>query len=1099
MKGLKAWVGLLLATCAFCATTASATAAPVSSPAWAVQSIAAPTNFLPGDESGLDRYQVEITNSGGATTNRDPITIVDTLPVGLAVDHIELRVPRNNGINIAPAGCKTKTSGEVSTVSCEVTEALDALQPGIEPARLDPGNQLVLTIIVKTAATVSGTLVNQIEVKGGGAQPVSQEAENQASAADAQAGYQEFHARLLGADGRPATGAGSRPYQYVTSFALNMVSTEPGSPTDFVPAEGDLKEIEVKLPPGLSGNPTAIERCTQQQFATVRADHSPHGLNDFPNECPVGSALGLASIQQLEGGAFNYVVPLYNLIPPKGMPAQLGFEVAGQPVYINTRVRSDSDYGTTGFLHEVTEAKRVTASRITIWGVPWDKSHDSLRSQCAQLEGNCPVDGQPRPFWRLPTSCEAPMTSTMDFETWARPPAFAQTSETEPAPVECDKPPFDPTIEAKPTTNVADAPSGLHFDLHIPQAENEDPEGLGEADLKDTRVVLPQGMRINPASADGQGACSLAEIGYQGMSEGAPSFTADPPDCPEASKVGAVEIDAPAVDHPLPGAVYLARQGENPFNSLLAIYITANDPQTGVVVKLAGEVKLDPNTGQITTIVSHSPQVPFEDFKLDFFEGARAPLRTPSTCGTYQTTTSMTPWSSPAFGADAVPTDSFETTTAPNNGGTCPTSAAQLPNSPFFEAGSTSPIAGAYSPFVLRLSRQDDSQELKGLDLTLPAGMAAKFAGVAECSDGAIATAEGKSGRQEQASPSCPSTSHLGTVTVGAGAGPSPYHAKGDAYLAGPYQGAPLSMAVITPAVAGPFDLGTVVVRAPLFVDPETAQGTVKSTFPTILQGIPLDIRSISVQIDRADFTLNPTSCEAKEVKATAISVQGQAVPLSNRFQVGGCQNLGFKPSLSLKLAGGTKRGSHPSLKATLTYPKAGKYANIAFAQVALPHSEFLDQAHIGTVCTRVQFSAHVCPAKSVYGYARAVTPLFDKPLQGPVYLRSSSHQLPDLVADLNGQVEVALDGRNDSIHGGLRNTFEAVPDAPVSKFTLTLKGGRKGLLQNSTDVCVGEHKANARFVAHNGKVVVLRPELVAKCGGKKGKKQKGRSGSHKH
>jgi hypothetical protein len=295
-----------------------------------------------------------------------------------------------------------------------------------------------------------------------------------------------------------------------------------------------------------------------------------------------------------------------------------------------------------------------------------------------------------------------------------------------------------------------------------------------------------------------------------------------------------------------------------------------------------------------------------------------------------------------------------------------------------------------------------------------------------------------------------------------------------------------LSLAIITPAVAGPFDLGTVVVRAPLYIDPETAQGTVKSSFPTILQGIPLDVRSIAVSIDRKDFTLNPTSCEAKAVTGEAISSLGQSVQLNNRFQVGGCANLGFKPKLSLALKGGTKRGAHPSLKATLTYPKGGAYSNIAYAQVALPHSEFLDQGHIGTVCTRVQFAANQCPAKSVYGYAKAITPLFDQPLQGPVYLRSSNNQLPDLVADLNGQVNVVLDGKNDSVHGGLRNTFEAVPDAPVSKFTLTLKGAKKGLLQNSTDICAGTHKANARFVAHNGKVVVLRPQLQAQCRTKK-------------
>jgi hypothetical protein len=1067
----------------------SSAAAVTPLPAWSIRSIAAPTNFTPGDESGKAGYKVFLTNSGGAPTDRSPITITDTLPAGLVVDKVEL-ISSGSPENIGkPPACETQVSGAISTISCEVTEAL---LPLYEPVRLASGVSLLMSVYVKVPPSASGTLVNQVEVKGGGAQPKSDEFTNQASATGAGAGFEYFRTELTGPDGLPVSAADSHPYSYTTSYATNTVPAPPGAPAPLVPSDGNLKEIEVALPPGLAANPTTIGRCTAQQFISIHAAQSKRLANSFPNECPGSSAVGLISLQQAEGDSGNRMGPIYNLVPPKGMPAQLGFEVGGQPIYINTKLRSDGDYGVTAYLHNLTEARRATAARVTIWGTPWDESHDTMRGQCSELEGSCPVAGTPRPLMRLPSSCAAALTTTMSFDTWLHPGTLFSEDATEPAPSECEKPPFDPAVEAKPTTNVADAPSGLHFDLHLPQAQNEDPEGLGEADLRDARVTLPEGLLVNPASADGLAACTLAEIGYQGELEGHPSFTSEPANCPDASKVGSVEIDAPAVDHPLPGAVYLAKQGENPFGSLIAIYIAVNDPQTGVVAKLAGKVSLDPVTGQLTTTVPGSPQVPFEDFKLRFFEGARAPLRTPAVCGTHTTTTSLTPWTAPASGPDATPSDSFETTTAPG-GGACPTSAAQLPNTPSFEAGSESPIAGSYTPFIVKLARQDGSQELKGLNLTLPAGMAAKFAGVAECSDAAIASAEGKTGKQEQASPSCPSTSHLGTVTVGAGAGPAPYEVQGDAYLAGPYKSAPLSMAIITPAVAGPFDLGTVVVRAPLYIDPETAQGTVKSTFPTILQGIPLDVRSIAVSIDRQDFTLNPTSCEAKAVTGEAISTQGQSVALNNRFQVGGCQNLGFKPKLSLKLSGGTKRGAHPSLKATLTYPKGGAYSNIAYAQVALPHSEFLDQGHLHNICTRVQFAAKACPARSVYGYAKAITPLFDQPLQGPVYLRSSNNQLPDLVADLNGQVNVVLDGKNDSIHGGLRNTFEAVPDAPVSKFTLTLKGAKKGLLQNSTDICVGTHKANARFVAHNGKVVVLRPQLQAQCGGK------GRKRSDKH
>jgi hypothetical protein len=1078
---------LALLICLAASASANAAAAPTPAPAWDIQSHAAPTNFLPGEESGEDAYQVFFTNSGAKATDQSPITITDTLPKGIGVQSVELRAPRGSNSEISK-GCEAPlTAGEVTTVSCTVT---NALLPGDEPARLEPSNSLYLRINLKVPPSAGGTLVNRVQVSGGGATPVSAESENEASTEDAKAGFEEFQAELTGPDGLPVSAADSHPYEYTTSFAVNMVTQAPGKKVGLIAAEGNLRELEVALPPGLAGNPQSVERCTAQQFNTTSPTSGSLGIN----ECPTASAVGVITIQQLEGNGGNESVPLYNLVPPRGMPAQLGFRVLEAPIYINTRVRSDGDFGTTAYLENITEAQRATALRTTIWGTPWDPSHDTQRGECADRgEGSCPAEGTPHPFFRLPSSCASPILSRMSIETWAQPKASASAGFEEPAPTECDRPPFEPSIEAKPTTNVADAPSGLHFALHLPQAENEDPNGLGQADLKDAKVVLPPGLLVNPASADGLAACSLAQIGYTGETEGRPSFTAQPASCPDASKIGTVEIEAPAIDHPLPGSVYLAKQTENPFGSLLAIYIAVYDPISGVVVKLAGKVTPDPATGQLTTTVDSNPQVPFEDFRFDFFQGARAPLRTPALCGTHTTTTAMRPWTSPAFGPDATPSDSFQTTKAPG-GGTCPTNAAQLPNAPRFEAGSQSPIAGAYTPFVVNLSRQDGSQELKGLNLTLPAGMAAKFAGVAECSDAAIATAQAKSGRQEQAAASCPASSHLGTVTVGAGAGPAPYYVKGNAYLAGPSQGAPLSMAIITPAVAGPFDLGTVVVRAPLFINPETAQGTVKSTFPTILQGIPLDVRSIAVAIDRSQFTLNPTSCEAKAVTGEAISTQGQSVALNNHFQVGGCANLGFKPSLSLKLVGGTKRGDHPSLRATLTYPKGGAYSNIAYAQVALPHSEFLDQGHIGTVCTRVQFAAAACPAKSVYGHAKAITPLFDKPLEGPVYLRSSNNQLPDLAVALNGQVNVVLDGKNDSIHGGLRNTFEAVPDAPVTKFTLTLKGAKKGLLQNSTDICKGTHKANVRFIAQNGKISTSQPKLQAKCGGK-GKGRGGKRG----
>jgi hypothetical protein len=810
--------------------------------------------------------------------------------------------------------------------------------------------------------------------------------------------------------------------------------------------------------------------------------------------------VGLAQVQQLEGGATIGALPIYNLVPPKGMPAQLGFQIVGLPVYINAKLRSASDYGISGILHNTTEAKRVTAALVTIWGTPADESHDRLRGHCLNeisrklSLGSCDAHIDPRPFWRLASSCQNPLLSTMSFDTWTQPgvsvgPAVAEA----PTPIECALPDFSPTIETLPTTNAADSPTGLHVDLHIPQKEHEKSDEPGEADLRDATVTLPRGLAVNPASADGLAACSSAQIGLTSALGATPiHFNEDAAQCPDAAKVATVEADTPLLDHSLPGSVYLAKQGDNPFKSLIAIYIVFEDPQTGVVVKLAGDVQPDPATGQLTTTFKDNPQLPVEDFKLDFFSGARASLRTPATCNEYATTTSLVPWTAPE-GAAAAPSGPFQITAGPD--GSCPSGALD----PKLSAGLANPTAGAYSPFSLRLTRADATAEFAGLTTHAPPGLVAKLAGVPYCPESAIAQAASRSqpgeGAGEAASPSCPQTSQVGTTTAGAGAGPSPFYTSGKVYLAGPYKGAPLSLVAIIPAVAGPFDLGAVTNRIALRLDPETAQvSAVADPLPTILSGIPLDVRDIRVNLDRPDFTLAPTNCEPKSVIADVLATSGATATVSDRFQVGGCKELGFKPELSLKLSGGTKRGAHPAFRAVVSYPK-GAYANIATTSVALPHSEFLEQSHIRTICTRVQFAANACPAGSIYGKARATSPLLDAPLEGPVYLRSSSHPLPDLVIALKGQVEVDAVGRVDSHRGGIRTSFDMVPDAPVSKFVLELRGGAKGLFVNSRNICNHVNRATVKMTGQNGKRHDSRPRLRDSCP----KKPKPHRKSRKH
>jgi hypothetical protein len=704
----------------------------------------------------------------------------------------------------------------------------------------------------------------------------------------------------------------------------------------------------------------------------------------------------------------------------------------------------------------------------------------------------------------MPGSCRPSLGAAAVADSWEEPGRQVSTSAEMTDPLGnptgtdgCGQLEFEPGFEAKPTTNLSDSPSGLGVNIHLPQTNEF--ETLATASLKDIRITFPPGLVVNPSGGNGLGACSSAEIGLATPSGQTPiRFSATPPACPDAAKIGTVEATSPALDQPVAGALFVAKPFDNPFNSLLATYVTINDPQRGIVAKLAGKVAADSVTGQLTTTFSENPELPIEDIKVNLFNGPRATLMTPLACGSHATMAEITPWSTPE-GATVDRGDAFETTVAAAGAGPCPTSEAAAPHRPSFSAGTIAPKAGAYSPFALKLSREDGTQRLTGIEARLPEGLTGKLAGISYCSEAQIAAAKSREapglGAVEQASPSCPLASQVGTVQVGAGAGITPFYAQGRVYLAGPYKGAQLSLVVIAPAVAGPFDLGAVVSRAAVYIDPETTEArAVSDPLPTILQGIPADIRSVALQLNRPNFFLNPTSCDPMTLLGTAISATGQSAALQERFQVGGCNKLKFAPRIAISLKGGTKRTKHPALKAVVTYPRKGAYANTAKAQVTLPHSEFLDQAHIGTICTRVQFAARQCPKASVYGFARAFTPLLDKPLKGPVYLRSSSHELPDLVLALRGQVDAVTVGRVDTGKGGgIRNTFEAVPDVPLSKVVLEMQGGNKGLFVNSEDICKKPQRAISSFTAQNGKVQNTRPLIANSCKKAKTKKHRRR------
>jgi hypothetical protein len=1078
----------LAAAALACLGLAATAAAEEPAAAWAINSLPVPTNFEPGGEAS---YETRVTNIGAADPDGSPLTIVDTLPAGLVVEAVELPLRSNNAVSdFGPSQCSVESVGETQTVSCTVPATL----PGSEPALLIPSESVRMVVYLAVPAAASGQLTNTVEVQGGGAPPATATAENQASPEPAHAGFLEFGAVLSGLDGLAVNQAGSHPYQYTTSFAINTAPGPEGSNAPIVPAEGDIKDVEVKLPPGLAGDPTAVPRCSFQQFNTI-----PNSLEAHPeNECPDASAVGVVLGQQLEGVGGILPAPIYNLVPTKGMPAQLGFQLAGLPFYIDTSLRTGSDYGVSAHLRNTTQLKRVTAASVTIWGVPADERHDPLRGHCLNNGqenkgislGDCPAGIEPLAFLRLPTSCASPLLTTMSFNRWSAPASFLARSSSAPAPEGCDALVFEPSFEAQPTSHAADSPTGLAAAVHIPQTE--DPDELATPDLRETTVVLPPGLVVNPSGANGLTACSPAEIGLT-SAPGAvpPTFTEAPAQCPNAAKIGSVKVQTPLLDHPLSGGVYAATPRQNPFGSLLAIYIAVADPETGVVLKLPGRVSPDPATGQITSTFQDTPQQPFEDFQLKFTAGPQAALRTPQTCAPYTSAATLTPWSAPASGPPAALGDEFAIDQGAN-GAPCAQSLAALPNAPAFDAGTVAPSAGAYSPLVLNLGRADGSQEFSALTLSPPPGLVGKLAGIPYCPDAALAAAAARSGRAELASPSCPA-SQVGSVDIGAGAGPAPYFTQGRAYLAGPYKGAPLSLAIITPAVAGPYDLGTVVVRTALEVDPTTAQITaVSDPFPRILEGIPLDVRSIAVKLDRPGFTLNPTNCDPLAFTGQETATTGAAANLAMHFQAGGCQGLGFKPELALKLTGGSHRGDHPKLRSVLTMPAGG--ANIARAAVLLPPGEQIDNAHIQNPCTRVQFAAHQCPKGSILGYAKAFSPLLDEPLQGPVYFRSNGGErlLPDIVADLNGQIHVVLVGAIDAVDARIRTTFATVPDAPVSRFVLNLKGGKQGLLVNNRNICARTYRARVSFDAQNGKTSDRTPVVKTSCEKKKGKGAKG-------
>ena len=929
-------------------------------------------------------------------------------------------------------------------------------------------------------------------LSGGDAAPTTTRAALTVSPTPAPFGVEDLRLVPTNEDGSIDTQAGSHPFQLTATVALNT-STQPSyfpqQPQPHVQPVALTKDLHFSLPAGLVGNPQVIPQCTSQEFDAI--------LSFDVNGCPAETAIGVAMIR-LTGKTF-LTVPLFNLVPSVGEPARLGFSLFHIPVILDTAVRTGGDYGVVVSVNNISQIYGILGAQLTFWGVPADPSHNNVRGwNCLDGVGECVAPVRPRliPFLTLPTSCSGPagMRTTVEADSWSEPGLFKnRESLLEEIPGEplglvgCNRLPFEPSISVVPDGSAASTPTGLTTDVNVPQEGVLNPTGLAPSNIKDAKVVLPEGLAISPAGGGGLEACSDAQIGYLPGESSPPEdlrFTSGlpapkglpaEPFCPDAAKVGTVKVRTPLLPNALEGAAYLATQDANPFGSLIALYLVAEDPVSGVLVKQAGEVSLDQQTGQITATFPGIPDVPLEQSELHFFGSARAPLSTPPTCGSYTTKASFTPWS----GTTPVESNStFDITSGPN-GGPC---SSPRPFQPGFEAGTTSVQAGGFTPLTLTMSRPDADQQLGRISVVLPPGVSAGLRGVKLCEE------------PQAASGDCPAESEIGQVIASAGLGNDPYSIEdGKAYITGPYEGDPFGVDVVVPAVAGPFNLGTEVVRAKVDVDPTDAHLTVVSDkFPTMLDGIPLQLQHVNVTVNRPGFVFNPTSCEPMKLTGELESIEGATANVGTPFQVTNCAALSFKPEFKVSTSAKTSRVDGASLHATLTLPAGaqGTKANVARVKVSLPPQLPSPLKTLQKACTEKVFAENPtnCPLASRVGEATVQTPVLEGPLSGPAYFVShGGARYPELIIVLTGEdgVTVQVHGETLIKNGITTASFSTVPDVPFSGFELTLPEREYPALSANGNLCkaqaAGKLLMPTELVAQNGLAVKQSTKISVK------------------
>jgi hypothetical protein len=1142
--------GLLACALATFAGSAPAFASETTGEAswWQLTQTTRPAMMQPGSEAAIVVRAVDL-GEVGVTSRQTPVEISDVLPANLTAVKATGSAGAADNETEGARGEFTCTLG--GTVTCTwqdfrilqpfeefaiyIKVKVEGALPGAENAASISGGESYRCVKTRRGAydgpfcgfEEEATGDYEAELSGTPVPTVSSKRPVDVGSGETTFGLADLSVMPELEGGAPDTQAGSHPFQFSTTVAFNESAIPPrpesgpesGRGADLKPAAFP-KDLRVNLPPGLVGNAQSIAQCTETQFNDFTS--SLQDANDCPEDSAVGAAVVNVISFQLGGGTVptTQTVPVFNLVPGPGEPARFGFEAVKESIVLDTSVRTGTDYGVVASISNISEFTMPTSTTLVLWGAPGNAAHRLARGWNCIRGGEFVEDAAPgdiprcraeaelnaNPFLSLPTSCSGkPLSASAEVDSWQepnKPPLVFEPQQFGNPMVSldgCSQLPFAASISIAPDIQEASKPSGLNVHIHVPQEASLSPTGLAGADVKDTTVTLPEGVALNPAGANGLEACSESEVGYLGKEPGEPAtslFKAElqSPFCTDASKIGEVSIKTPLLANPLKGSVYLAAQNENPFGSLVAMYIVAEDPVSGVLVKLPGEVSLNQATGQITSTFQNTPQLPFEDLELHFFGGERAPLSTPAHCGTYTTQASFTPWS----GNPPVSSSSSFAIDSGPGGGACP--GAALPFSPSLAAGTTSNQAGGFTPLTTTISREDGQQNIQSVQLHMPAGLSGVLSGVKLCPE-----AQANAG-------TCGQESLIGSTIVSVGLGSDPYSVTGgEVFLTEGYEGAPFGLSIVNPAVAGPFNLGKVIVRAKIEVDPHTAALTITTgAIPHILDGIPLQIKHINVTISRNHFTFNPTNCNPLTLTGAVSSVEGASSPVSDAFQATNCASLKFAPKFAVSVGAKSSKPDGASLSVKLTYPTGamGADANIAKVKVDLPKQLPSRLTTLQKACVAKVFEANPsnCPKESKVGSAKAITPILPVPLEGPAYFVSHGGEaFPSLIVVLKGYgVTVDLVGTTFISKAGITSsTFQQVPDVPVSSFELKLPTGKYSALaanlpaKDKRSFCGQTLMMPTAFVAQNG-TEIHESTPIAVSGCPKAKKAKAKKKSKK-